>query len=97
MFFLCSIIDSMTGTIDTLGKAGRHRMLVMAECRLCGRQAKFFAEELAVFYGRGRDPRTLKFRCEPCGTTDCIITLAQHSFERKQETVVWRPVRVKGR
>jgi hypothetical protein len=85
----------MTGSINTLGLAGRHRMLVMAECGLCGRQAKFYAEELAKFYGRGRDPQTLKFRCEPCGTTQCRITLTEYSFERKREIIVWRPVKMK--
>lgn len=86
---------SMAGTIDTLGKAGRYRMLVVAECRLCGRQAQFYAEELAVFYGRGRDPATLRFRCRACDSTTCRITVAEQSFERRHETIVWRPVRVK--
>ena len=85
----------MAGTIDTLGKAGRCRMLVVAECRLCGREAKFYAEELAVFYGRGRDPQTLKFRCKPCDSVKCRITVFEQSFERKWELIVWRPVRVK--
>jgi hypothetical protein len=85
----------MAGTIDTLGRAGRHRMLVVAECRLCGREAKFYAEELAVFYGRGRDPQTLKFRCKACDSVQCKITLIEQSFERKREMIVWRPVRVK--
>ena len=85
----------MAGTIDTLGKAGRHNMLVLAECRLCGRQAKFYAEELATFYGRGRDPRTLKFRCKACNQTRCKISLTEQSFERTAEMIVWRPVKVK--
>jgi hypothetical protein len=97
MFTICSNLDSMTGVIDTLGKAGRHRMLVVAECRLCGREAKFYAEELAVFYGRGRDPQSLKFRCKPCNSTNSRITLIEQSFERKREMIVWRPVRVKER
>lgn len=85
----------MTDVIDTLGKAGRHQMLVVAECRLCGREAKFYAEELASFYGRGRDPRTLKFRCKPCNDIKCRITLTEQGFERQREMIVWRPVRVK--
>ena len=85
----------MAGVIDTLGKAGRHRMLVVAECRRCGREAKFYAEELAVFYGRGRDPQTLKFRCKHCNTTACRITITEQSFERRHDMIVWRPVRVK--
>jgi hypothetical protein len=87
----------MAGAIDTLGKAGRHRMLVVAECRLCGREAKFYAEELANFYGRGRDPQTLRFRCKPCNSIECRITIIEQSFERKREIIVWRPVRVTER
>jgi transcription elongation factor Elf1 len=87
----------MAGVIDTLGKAGRHRMLVVAECRRCGRRAQFYAEELATFYGRGRDPLSLKFRCTPCASTHCSITLIEQSFERTHEKIVWRPVKVKER
>ncbi len=85
----------MTGTVDTLGKAGRHRMLVLVECRLCGRQARFYAEELATFYGRGRDPQTLKFRCTACRNRRCRITLTEQSFERPVDRVIWRPVRIR--
>lgn len=70
-------------------------MLVVAECRRCGREARFYAEELANFYGRGRDPQTLKFRCKHCNDTKCKITLIHQSFERKPEMIVWRPVKVK--
>ena len=85
----------MASAIDTLGKAGRHRMLVVAECRRCGRRAQFYAEELATFYGRGRDPLSLKFRCTPCASTRCSITLVEQSSERTHETIIWRPVKVK--
>ena len=85
----------MASAIDTLGKAGLYRMLVVAECRLCGREDKFYAEELAVYYGRGRNPQSLKFRCKPCNSVECHITLIEQSFERKREMIVWRPVRVK--
>lgn len=85
----------MAGVIETLGQAARHRMLVRAECRRCGRQATFYADELATYYGRGRDPRTLKFRCEKCQTTQCRIAIIEQSFERNHEMIVWRPVKVK--
>lgn len=85
----------MADVIDTLGKAGRHRMLVVAECRLCGREARFYAEELATFYGRGRDPQTLRFRCKRCNDIKCRIMLTEQNFEPGREMIVWRPVRVK--
>lgn len=85
----------MTNTIDTLGKAGRHNMLVLAECRQCGRQAKFLAQDLAGFYGHAKDPWSLPFRCEECNTRNCKVTLTESNFERKHEIVVWRPVKVR--
>jgi hypothetical protein len=97
MFFLCSKLDSMAGLIDTLGKAARHRLLVLVACRRCGREARFYAEELATHYGHGRDPQSLKFRCEGCKASSCRITLVEQSVEPNHEMIVWRPLRVKGR
>jgi ribosomal protein L37E len=88
-------LPAMTLLIDTLGRAARYRMLVVAKCRHCGRQAHFYAEELAAHYGRGRDPRTLKFRCQSCKASNCRITVTEQHFERHHEMIVWRPVKVK--
>ena len=85
----------MTNTIDTLGKAGRHNMLVLVECRACGRQAKFLAQDLANFYGYAVAPAALPFRCEECNTRDCKITVTETNYERKHEIVVWRPVKLR--
>jgi hypothetical protein len=85
----------MTNTIDTLGKAGRHNMLVLAECRLCGRQAKFLAQDLATFYGQATEPSSLPFRCETCDTRNCKVMLTARDFERRHEIVVWRPVKIR--
>ena len=87
----------MTNMIDTLGKAGRHDMIVVAECRRCGRQAKFMAHDLAGCYGIARDPQSLKFRCETCDTRDCAISLIESNFERNHEIIVWRPMRMRQR
>jgi ribosomal protein L37E len=87
--------SDMTNTIDTLGKAGRHNMLVVAECRRCGRQAKFLAQDLATFYGQAREPRSLRFRCETCDNGDCRIFVTESNFERSHEITVWRPVKIR--
>lgn len=86
----------MAVSIDTLGKATRHNMLVVATCRHCERQARFLASDLAGFYGHGRDPRTLPFRCKACDRRDCRVTLMDWPFDRTPETIVWRPVKVRG-
>ncbi|QRM54600.1 hypothetical protein [Sinorhizobium sp. BG8] len=86
----------MTITIDTLGKAARHRMLVVATCRRCERQAKFMASDLAGMYGAGRDPRELPFKCRECGVRDSKVTVIEFPFDRKPDTVIWRPVKGGG-
>jgi hypothetical protein len=85
----------MTQALDTLGKALRHNMLVVATCRDCERQARFLARDLATFYGHGRDPFSLKFRCTECDKHNCKITLMDNPYDRTPETIVWRPVKVK--
>jgi hypothetical protein len=85
----------MNDTIDTLGKAGRRNMLVLVECRLCRRQAKFLAQDLANFYGRETAPGALPFRCETCATRDCAVALMESNFERNHEIVVWRPMKMR--
>lgn len=85
----------MTQEIDTLGKALRHNMLVMATCRRCERQARFLASDIAAFYGHGRNPRTLKFRCTDCDSLDCKVTLVENPHDRTPETIIWRPVKTR--
>ncbi len=88
-------ITDMTQTIDTLGKALRHNMLVVATCRECQNQGRFMAKDLATFYGHGRDPFSLKFRCKHCDTRNCKVTIMDNPYDRTPETIVWRPVKVK--
>lgn len=70
-------------------------MLVLAECRLCHRQAKFLAQDLASFYGHETAPTALPFRCESCDARDCKVTLTESDFEHNHEIVVWRPVKIR--
>jgi hypothetical protein len=88
-------LSDMTNTIDTLAKAGRHNMIVVAECRQCGRQAKFLARDLATFYGHAREPSSLPFRCETCDRRDCKVFLAESNFDRNHEITVWRPMKIR--
>ncbi|PPJ47430.1 hypothetical protein C0075_17930 [Rhizobium sp. KAs_5_22] len=86
----------MAVSIDTLGKAIRHHMFVVATCRRCERQARFLASDLGGVYGHGRDPRSLPFRCTVCDSRDCRVTLMEPPFDRTPETIVWRPVKIRG-
>jgi hypothetical protein len=87
--------SQMAQALDTLGKAVRHNMLVVATCRDCEREARFLARDLATFYGHGRDPHSLKFRCTACDRHNCKITMMDNPYDRTPETIVWRPVKVK--
>ena len=86
----------MARDMNTLGLAARHHMLVTAECKLCKREALFYAYDLAHVFGAGRDPRGLPFRCERCDNRDCVVKIKAPHFERKPEMIVWRPIKVKG-
>jgi hypothetical protein len=55
----------MTSTIDTLGKAARHGMIVRVACG-CGNVRDYLATEMLARFGAGRDPRRLPFRCSRC-------------------------------
>ncbi|RVH84257.1 hypothetical protein CN074_24975 [Sinorhizobium medicae] len=82
--------------IDTIGKASVHNLLVLVECKKCGKQARFHSTDLAGVYGHSRDPRTLPFRCEKCDTYDCKIMMEFPDFDRVREMVIWKPMKVKG-
>jgi len=85
----------MTMTIDTLGKAARHRMLVTAQCRRCGREARFLASDLAQFYNPGRSLFGLPFKCRECNLGNCKISTSEYLNDRTREIIVWRPMKVK--
>lgn len=67
----------MTITIDTLGKASRHRMMLYVTCRHCGHKGRFAARDLARSHGFGRDPKNLVFRCSRCERRDCIVQVME--------------------
>lgn len=81
----------------SLGYAAEKRMMVVATCKQCKREAKAFASDLAGVYGRHRDYRTIRFRCSQCDPGACEIYLQPDGFDRVPERVVWRPVVVKDR
>lgn len=64
----------MTSTIDTLGKAVRHALIVRVQCT-CGRRRDFEASDLMMRFGGGRDPQSLKFKCRACKPTTTVTLL----------------------
>lgn len=80
----------------TLGYASERRMMVVARCKQCGREAKAYAWDLATYYGKQRDYRSIRFRCKECDPGTCNISLEPNDFDRVPERIVWKPVKVKG-
>lgn len=86
----------MTRTIDTLGKAARHGMIVRAECS-CGNIRYYRAMDLALEVGSGRDPRSLRFRCTRCRPNPVTVTVLELDRDRMPRIEVWEPREVNGR
>lgn len=81
----------MTRTIDTLARAARHGMLVRASC-FCGNQRYYRASDLAMVVGGGRDPRSLRFRCNRCEKPSTAVTVIEVDLDRIGTLKVWKPV-----
>ncbi|ARS72254.1 hypothetical protein SMRU11_36065 [Sinorhizobium meliloti RU11/001] len=78
----------MASYIDTIGKASIHKLIVVVECKSCGRQAPFLSKDLAGVYGHSRDRRTLPFRCEKCDPYECRIMMDFPDFDRVREKII---------
>lgn len=81
----------MSRSIDTLGKAARHGMVLRAECP-CGNLRYFRTRDLAAHYGGERDPYGLKFRCRACAARPEVVLL-DLDHDCMPAINVWRPMR----
>lgn len=81
----------------SLGYAAEKRMLVVATCKQCKRQARALARDLASVYGRHRDYRSIRFRCSQCDPGACDIHQVPDGWDRVPERIVWKPVVIKDR
>ena len=79
----------MENTLDTLGKAARENMVICARCRHCGRRGRLMAREAAAYFGSGRDPMTLPFRCTRCNAHDVEITFGWMDSTGKDIQIEW--------
>ena len=84
----------MPTVIDSLAKALKHHMLIRVECPKCESFRIFRPDDLARLYGRGRDPRSLGFRCQLCSLPRPLVTALAYDRERAGTIMVWRPMRV---
>jgi hypothetical protein len=78
----------MTRTIDTLGRALRHQMLLQVSCRRCSRLRLYECQGLATRFGLGRDPLRLNFVCATCRRRCRLVLLEARDLP--QEAIVLR-------
>jgi hypothetical protein len=74
------IRSAMTRTIDTLGRALRHQMVLCVECTRCHRKLYYQTASLATKYGMGKDPLRLQFECEECKPPRQKLTLLEPRY-----------------
>jgi hypothetical protein len=70
----------MTRTIDTLGKAARHGMLLRVQCSRCNGDRYYRTTSLLDVYSAGRDPLRLPFRCHGCEPPPQRLSLLEPRF-----------------
>ena len=68
--------------------------IVRAECMACRRTADFFANDLAGFYGYGREIERFPFKCSGCNQAADKIYPVFYEHDERSEHVVWRPVKI---
>lgn len=66
----------MTRTIDTLGKAIRHALVLQVDCQLCRRLRHLDLHSLYSRYGAGLDPYSIRFACIDCKKVGLLTLVA---------------------
>lgn len=85
----------MTRTIDTIGRAARHDMLVRVECRGCRHVGFHRAHELARMVGHGRHIEAIRFVCSKCEGRDVRAIAMEFDRDRPPGITVWTPMRLR--
>ena len=88
----CSYFVLMTSTIDTLGKAVRHNMLVMSECS-CGNVRYYRAYDLMMAFGGGRSPFGLPFTCTRCKPRIKVKVFEPDPDHLPKQLIVHKPMK----
>ena len=63
----------MAGPMDSVGRAARHGMLLVVECRHCRKVGYHKAGEVAKIAGFGTPLKSVKFICSRCGRRDVVV------------------------
>lgn len=84
----------MTQTIDTIGRAARHDMLVRVECLSCRHVGFHRAHELARLLGHGRTIAAIRFVCSKCAGREVHARALEFDRDRPPKVEVWVPRRL---
>lgn len=85
----------MTRTIDTIGRAARHDMLIRVECRACGHVGFHKAHEVAQVVGHGRSIESIRFVCSECRGRSVRAVPLEFDRDRPPKVMVWVPMRLR--
>ncbi|MEX0408056.1 hypothetical protein ABGN05_20565 [Aquibium sp. LZ166] len=85
----------MTRTIDTIGRAARHDMLIRIECGHCRHVGHHRAHEVAKVVGMGRSIESIRFVCSRCKTPARKAVPIEFDRDRPPKVIVWVPMELK--
>jgi hypothetical protein len=79
----------MAGPMDSVGRAARHGMLLVVECRHCRKVGYHKAGEVAKIAGFGTPLESVKFICSRCGRRDVVVKTMFVDPDRPPQLRVW--------
>jgi len=82
----------MTRTIDTVGRAARHDMLIRVECGHCRHVGHLRAHDVAKVVGQGRSIDTLRFVCSRCNARAAKAVPIEYDRDRPPKVMIWVPM-----
>ena len=82
----------MTRTIDTVGRAARHDMLIRVECGHCRHVGHLRARDVARVVGQGRSIGTLRFVCSRCNARAAKALPMEYDRDRPPKVMIWVPM-----
>jgi len=85
----------VTRTIDTIGRAARHDMLIRVECGHCRHVGHHRAHEIAKVVGHGRAIDSIRFVCSRCHARAARAVPIELDYDRPPKVTVWVPMQLK--
>lgn len=85
----------MAGPMDSVGRAARHGVLLVVECRHCRHVGHHKASDVAQVAGFGRPLENINFKCSRCGRRDVKVGTQFVDIDRPPKIHIWTLTRFK--